>query len=435
MKKHRFFFNKDELKSTLLIGWPSVAAIPITLLSIPYLIGKMGLSDFGWLTFFIFALATSHLLLFGVDENLTIRITKAKNKLNFGILSLRIWFCFYGSSLVIILAAVYFLETINDAIYSNLFISQFLIGVAIHQFWHLIRANLIGDQRFLAYSVSNLIYSSSPQILVAALYLTESHLNLKLELDHCLIAVNVFRAILVSKIFIMVSWQRRKIEIARDALSSFVHYGKWIGALNLLKSISTNIDRYLISIFLTASDLAIYSLPLQLSQKIAVPLLAFGVYTFSKSTAYLKVEFEKKFTLLTLTILPTSFIFALLENNFFLLWMGELYLPIYSSLGRVLFVYIYVWGLNQVLDSFLMPREQIRPIVYMEFVIQPILIGFLIVACMNSNLIWVGKLLLLKELLCFIFRSRQCCFKHIFYPISIAAIFGAFFIVSMETPY
>lgn len=429
MRIQRFLLNKDELKSTLLIGWPSVAVIPITLLSIPYLIGKMGLSDFGWLTFFGFAVATSHLLLLGVDENLTIRITKARTKLNFSILSFRIWLCFFVSSLFIILAVVNFLEFINNENYNDFFISQFLIGVAIHQFWHLIRANLIGDQRFFIYSVSNLIYSSSPQVLVAILYLNESHLNLKLDLDQCLIAINIFRVILISMIFIVISWQCRKMKFATDALSSFIHYGKWIGALNLLKSVSTNVDRYLISIFFTASDLAIYSLPLQLTQKIAVPFLAFGVYTFSKSTTYLKTEFEKKFTLLTLTILPISLIFSLLEYKFFLLWMGELYLPIYSSLARILFVYIFVWALNQVLDSFLMPREQIRPVVFVEFAIQPILIGFLIIACMNGDLTLIGKILVFKELLCFVFRSWQCGFKSIFYPISVAAIVGGFFIV------
>jgi O-antigen/teichoic acid export membrane protein len=429
MKDARVFFSKDEFKSTLLIGAPGAAVIPITLLSIPFLVGEMGLPDFGWLAFFIFAVATSHLLLFGVDDNLTIRITKAKTKRNFGILSLRIWLCFLVSSLFIILATVYFLELINNKTYSRLFISQFLIGVAIHQFWHLIRANLIGEQRFLAYSVSNLIYSSSPQILVAGLYLTETSLSLNLELDHCLIAVNIFRVILISKIFLIISWQRRKMKYATDALSSFVHYGKWIGALNILKSISTNVDRYLISIFLTASDLAIYRLPLQLTQKIALPLLAFGVYTFSRSSTYLKTEFEKKIIFFTLALLPASLIFSLLENDFFLLWMGELYLPIYSSLARILFIYIYVWGLNQVLDSFLIPQEQIRPIVYWDFAIQPILIGLLILACMNDNLIWVGKLLFFKEFLSFVFRSWRCGFRPVFYPISIAAIVIAFFIV------
>ncbi len=392
--KQRFIL----LKNTSILSIPSILGIILSIISIPIHLQINGKSDYGNYIFFHFIFSFGLLLSFGLNKIVTIELSKKKFQKE--IIQQSLFF----SSLIILIVMI-----------TNIFISNFYkdlhffliigLGISLTILYIILEGVIQGLKSFKLLSVCNfLFYTVALNIPSICLLIFDiNYLDLiKFSIIIKIISILII-FLFINKIFIHKSVKSFKLF---DKVKIF---SKWYFLHNTNIQIYDFLDKYLINIFIGPVALAIYSIPYQLAGKITIFSKSLSAVLLPEiSSEKYNDSFNISLNIYTIFIpLGLLLLFPILEN-ILKIWLQDQYSIQILQLTKIFLIVSWISGISHILIALFEGKKEIKFNTLLEIIfIFPFLSILLIILFGYKSLISVSLILLLKEFVLFIFRSRK----------------------------
>lgn len=425
-------FERLQLKDAIKLASPSFLSIPITLLAVPACLSVIGVSAYGLLLIFFLLINQSHMLLFGAEKNLIREILK-KSAFLPNLYLLQIITFLYGVLLafffIVIVAKLGFFDTTPISASNLYFLAA---GIPVHFLWSSQRAILQGTEKFNALGLTTFLYMAATQYMPLAVILVAP--DSSKTLTNFLCAVLLARAAITVCIIPLT-----KINAGTTNSSNYfdvfrlMNYGKWMGFNQMIQIFFDGADRYFIGIFLSPAAVAIYSIPMQVAQKLAAVPIAFSQIVFNKTSASSAKKSENHFLCFSLIApLISAFYFAV-NGPFFKFWLGHHATPIIQELAILTFTAVMFTSFNFVLTSIIEASGNAKQLTKYDSVMFMPLIGLVALLTFQFGVIGASAALILKEIIFFTLRLKILRPSLIFIKISLST--SAFIFASAAFAY
>jgi O-antigen/teichoic acid export membrane protein len=187
---------------------------------------------------------------------------------------------------------------------------------------------------------------------------------------------------------------------------------KWFSISSLLNIAYDSVDKYLVKIYIGSVALAVYSIPQQLTGKLSIISKGISAVLLPSIAIKKKKELITKDFLISLRIfiffIPLL-IFLLFNffSIFFGIWLGKNSSVEIINLAKIFSIVTWVSCLSHLIISYHEGSGTIKINSTIELVFFPIFFTCLYFATVNKNLFIISIVILMKEIILFIFRSIQ----------------------------
>ena len=345
------FLKRVHLGETFKLASPSVFSIPLTLISVPLCLSSIGTASYGILILLFLLQNQCHVLLFGAEKNL-IRLIIQKRTTPDNLVATMLIAFLYGVCFVAIAAIlVLFLGGIDYLPLSNTTFSLLLAGIPVHLLWTVQRSILQAKEKFNTLGWASLGYMSAVQYvpLLVILVVPETA-----NINSFLCGLFAVRLTVTAMLFFPFVNQMKKPKFQQTVFFvQLFHYGKWMGINQTIQIIFDGADRYLLGLFSTSSAIALYAIPMQVTQKLAVLPVAMAQIVFNRSVTSDKRQSDTYLKDLIAVAPLFAMTFFCVCKPLFDLWLGQHFDNDILVLAALLFVAVIFTGLNFISASIL----------------------------------------------------------------------------------
>ena len=392
-------------KNTLIISLPSVLVIPVTLISVPILLDKLGTELLGELILINTLFYLSQIILFGTDKVLSRILIEKQFSYHFWSIFIFSFLPFFAFLIVLFGICTFVIDIGNIYKVSVLSLTLVFIGLAQQMFFQILRATLIALRKFTAIATLTLnltfIFYLSPLFVVMALHADAS-------LETHLLVICIVRVILMVAIFIYCShaYQSQQNEKGARILKfrELLKGGTWIGICNICTLSSENLDKLVVGNLFGSASIVAYSIPLQVSQKVAVIPISFTSAVYPEKSAKKELKFQREFSLVTYFLLVAISLIIPFSEDIFHLWLNTQTQKLNIDVFKIGMVSFSLYGLNSILTSFLEIDGRSKGLAYCDVILTCFLFLFVILLGNEIGLTGIAIAVLVKEMFSFIFR-------------------------------
>ncbi len=400
------FYTKEKknlfllLKNSTFLSLPSILGIILALLAIPIHLKINGKSDYGNFIFFHFIIFFGLLLNFGINKIVAIEI--AKNKSRYEIITESIKLSILVSLLVIFIGLV-----------SSIYLENFLyffkitIGLSITILYLTLEGILQGLKKFKSLSIINFIfYTVSLNIPSITLLFKNNSFEILITLSILI----KFVAILVA-LFLLKNFLKKNYNSNFNFFKKIKKYSKWYFLYNVNTQIFEILDKYLIKIFIGSSALALYSIPYQLAGKITIfskSISAVLLPEISRGNKTERENFNQSLNFYTFSVPIILLVIFPFLDELLIFWLREEFSKEILSLTKIFLIITWISGISHILITYFEGKKKIKFNTLIElYLILPFLLAILIVVFNSKNLIYISSVLLIKEIILFVFRTQK----------------------------
>lgn len=410
MLKHAFRHFKvfsPSLSDSLVLSIAGILAIPISLITIPYILDEVGLNIFGELILANTILTLSGLLLLGADRNVTKMLADRSRTYRISsVITSSLLFPIIFSFILFIALGTREHLIILDQTLSVSYIKLLILGAVIQWIWLIQRAIFLANEQYVsvAFGVS---------LINGALFLAPTLLTLifdrKFSTSEFLISILLFRVLVITIAgAVQISKRKKTSPISHNlSFSDIFKYGKWLGIVQICQAIIDNVDKVLISIVMGANAVAIYVIPTSVSQKITVIPVSFSIAIFSKKSGNKKRNFEKDLKLIAFFLALCSTFFFPLRDFFFTAWIGSHYTQLMSDLSIYSFIAYSIFGINSTMTSLIEAENNAKILAKFDIATLLVTIAAYAAALNDHGIIAISILFLINQSLGFLFRLKN----------------------------
>lgn len=395
------------LKQTLFSGMPNFFSIPVSIFCIPLLLQALGIEQFGYLIIINLFINQSHLYFFGIDK----AFINSSSKLNKNFVT----YHFYSLLLLCILISAFMLllglmNSWVGLVHVPVILSQNLLfilgGLLIHLIWCSERVLLITLDKFSRLGLLNFLHLSSA-IYAPTFFIYV--LNWDATIQNCIISWTIVRSTLLilpaKDLPPLKSLFALKLCTFKKFIFKNFTYGKWMGANQLLTILYESGDRYLLSVTQPISSVTLYSVPLQLSQKLAVLPQAMATVLYPKASKGEKLN-ENIIMLSAVMLCVCSLVFFVVNDKVMHFWLRDSFTPEMALISSVTFFAMMFASLNFILSGIIEGGGLAKKSMTVEaFLIVP-LIAAAIFLIKTYGALGAASFLVLKEACIFLLKSR-----------------------------
>ena len=391
-----------HVKATLRIALPSFVSIPLTLVAVALCLSTIGLADYGIFLLTILILNQSHILLFGSEKNLIRHIISpvlsTPSTMHVSIIAI----CFGGmiSGIMAVLliggAAPPFAETHKTPIL------LMLLGIPIQFLWSVQRSAIQAHDRLSLLGTTSLVYMSASHY--APLFIVLLFPSIA-GISEFLLGTIIARTAVCIGLFIFEPTVRSNEPVfSLKATLQLVTYGKWMGANQTIQMLFDSADRYILGIIASPAAVALYAVPLQVTQKLAVLPVAMSQVVFNHSVTINKSKSEQTFYGLLLLAPLIAPLFLCVSELFFTKWLGNNYKPIITDLAMILSVAIIFTSLNFIASSMIEGSGMAQTLAQIDGAALLPLLGLIAFMTIQFGPIGTAFAVLFKDIIFFIIR-------------------------------
>ena len=343
------FLRRMHLADALTLAAPGFLSIPITLISVPICLSAIGVSSFGSLLIFFLIINHSHILLFGAEKNLVRKILK-NSEFSSALLTTQCIVFLYGILIMLFLMLIFHFTKYQENL--SFFKTEFFAfasAIPFHLLWSVQRSALQAHERFRALGFATFAYMAAAQYMplaVAILFPGDS------SVTYFLLAVLLARLLITSLLVPKTTAGVQRISLTViSKIFKLVNYGKWMGINHVLQILFDSADRYFLGLFHSSSAVALYSIPLQVSQKLVTIPIALSQIIFNKTSAPTDEKYENYFLDYAIMSPFIATAYFCVSRPFFELWLGLHATPVILELAVLTFVAVNITSLNFILTS------------------------------------------------------------------------------------
>ena len=354
------FLKRLHFKETIKLASPSVLSIPLTLVSVPLCLSFLGTASYGILLILFLLQNQSHVFLFGTEKNLIRSIVQEQASANNLLATMLVAFV-YGVCLVAVaIILVMILGIFDYLVLSTTDFSLLLAGIPVHLLWTIQRSILQADEKFSTLGLTSFCYMSAVQYMpLIVILVAPENASITSFLGGALAA-----RLTVTALLFFPFW--RHVKKLRFQQIGFIvqlfHYGKWMGVNQTIQIIFDGADRYLLGVFSTPSAIALYAIPLQITQKLALIPVSMAQVVFNQSVTSEKMRPDTYLRDLV-TVAPfCAMVFLCVCQPLFELWLGQHFDNKILTLAALLFIAVTFTSLNFITASILESSGRARQI-------------------------------------------------------------------------
>ncbi len=328
-------------KNTLINFVGKVIPVLAAIVTIPYVVHKLGPEWFGILSLAWVVLAYFNLIDLGLGRATTKFVAEALGQGNHDKIPVIVWTSlFLNMGLASLAVGIYVLIT-PWLVVTVLHIPKELVGEAIHVFrvlavliiFTVVNLNLVGVlqayQRFDLVNVVGVPSQTLTYVLPAIILYYGGNIS------HIALGMVIKSIITTGTNFLLCIWIARihRISFSFSAAQPLFSFGGWIFLHNIAATILIQLDRFLVGALLTVTAVTFYTVPIQLATQFLIIPSSLMVVLFpaiatigTMSKKRLQAIYKKAFIYLTLvmvTVLSPVIIFA---REILQYWMGEEFL-------------------------------------------------------------------------------------------------------------
>ena len=345
------FLERLHFRETVKLAAPSVLSIPLTLVSVPLCLSSLGTASYGILLILLLLQNQSHVFLFGAEKNLIRSIVQKQATANNLLATMLIAFvygcCLVAAAIILVIVCGIFdylvLSTTNFAL--------LLAGIPVHLLWTVQRSILQADEKFNSLGLASFGYMSAVQYMpLLVILFAPENANITSFLCGVLLA-----RLTVTALLFFPSWHQVKRLTFQETVFfvQLFHYGKWMGVNQTIQIIFDGADRFFLGLFSTTSAVALYAIPLQLTQKLAIIPVAMAQVVFNRSVTSEKMHSERYLRDLVAVAPFCAMIFLCVCRPLFELWLGQHFDSEVLTLAALLFIAVTFTSLNFITASIL----------------------------------------------------------------------------------
>ena len=231
----------------------------------------------------------------------------------------------------------------------------------MHLLWIVQRSILQANEKFSTLGMANLGYMSAVQYMpLLVILIAPGNANITSFLCGVLVA----RVLVTTVLFFPSRHHVKNLTFQQTVFFvQLFHYGKWMGVNQSIQIIFDGADRYLLSLFSTPSAVALYAIPLQVNQKLAVLPVAMAQVVFNRSVTSNKIQSNKYLADLVAVAPFCAIIFLCVCNPLFELWLGQQFDNKILTLAALLFIAVILTSHNFITTSILESSGRARQLV------------------------------------------------------------------------
>ena len=345
------FLKRIHFGETLKLASPSAFSIPLTLISVPLCLSSLGTASYGILLLLFLLQHQCHILLFGVEKNLIRSIIQKRATVDNLAATMLIVFL-YGACLVAVAKIVVLVfGGIDYLALSNTTFSLLLAGFPVHLLWTVQRSILQAEEKFNILGWASLGYMSAVQYVPLLIILIAPE---NANINSFLCGLVVVRLTVTTLLFLPFVNNVKRLTFQQILFFvQLFHYGKWMGVNQTIQIIFDGADRYLLGFFSTSSAVALYAIPLQVTQKLGVLPVAMAQVVFNRSVTPDKMQSDTYLADLIAVAPFCAMTFLCVCNPFFELWLGQHFDDKVLSMAALLFTALIFTSLNFITASIL----------------------------------------------------------------------------------
>jgi O-antigen/teichoic acid export membrane protein len=406
-----FFFNiknklyKKFFLNSFLSSLPGFISILLSILSIPIYLNYGGAEEYGNYIFLHFLSFIAPVLNFGLGKIAAITISQNRDKdatalvvllktIKNSLLTLLILFLFFISNefFLFISRNIFFLATLS-IVFTTLFIT--------------IEGIFQGKKLFFGLMIINLFFYGISLSLPPFLLIYQ-HIDYK---NIFFISLIIKAIIIIISILYLFKNKPLKFFCKYSLPFSYHPNQKWFSISSLLNIAYDIVDKYLVKIYIGSVALAVYSIPQQLTGKLSIISKGISAVLLPSIAIKKKKLITKDFLIsLRIFIFFIPLLIFLLFNFFsffFDIWLGKNSSIEIINLAKIFSIVTWVSCLSHLIISYYEGSGTIKINSTIELVFFPIFFTCLYFATVNKNLFIISIVILMKEIILFIFRSIQ----------------------------
>ncbi|MDC0063090.1 hypothetical protein OAJ84_03750 [Candidatus Puniceispirillum sp.] len=345
------FLKRLHFRETLKLASPSILSIPLTLASVPLCLSSLGTASYGILLILFLLQHQSHVFLFGAEKNLIRSIVQKQVTPDNLLATMLIAFVYGGCLVAVIIILIMVFGVFDYLVLSTTSFALLMAGIPVHLLWTIQRSILQADEKFSTLGVASFGYMSAVQYMpLLVILVAPEHANISSFLSGVLVA-----RLTVTALLFFPSWHQGKGLTFQQTVFfvQLFHYGKWMGVNQTIQIIFDGADRFLLSLFSTTSAVALYAIPLQVTQKLAIIPVAMAQVVFNRSVTSKKMQSDTYLRDLVAVAPFCAMIFLCVCQPLFELWLGPYFDYQIMTLAALLFIAVTFTSLNFITGSIL----------------------------------------------------------------------------------
>ena len=354
------FLKRLHFKETVKLASPSVLSIPLTLVSVPLCLSYLGTASYGILLILFLLQNQSHIFLFGTEKNLIRSIVQKQATADNLLASMLIAFVYGGCLVTVAIILVMIFDMFDYLALSTTNFSLLLAGIPVHLLWTVQRSILQADEKFSTLGLVSFCYMSAVQYMPLLVILVAPE---SASITSFLCGVLAARLTVTALLFFPFWCQVKNLSSQQaEFFLQLFHYGKWMGVNQTIQIIFDGADRYLLGLFSTPSAIALYAIPLQMTQKLALIPVAMAQVVFNQSVTSEKIQSDTYLKDLVAIAPFCAMVFLCVCQPLFELWLGQHFDNKILTLAALLFIAVTFTSLNFITASILESSGRARQI-------------------------------------------------------------------------
>ncbi len=396
------FLKRIHFTELLKLASPSALSIPITLISIPLCLSSIGTAAYGTLIIFFLIQSQCHILLFGAEKNL-IRSIIQNHATAEKLAAITLLVFIYGVCIMVVLATL--AETFDVFNYFSISSANFyllLAGIPVHLLWTVQRSVLQAKEKLSVLGLVTFGYMSSVQYMpLLTILLTPNNASI----TNFMFSVLVARGVVTFLLFLPSQHHLRKptLQQAKYFLQ-LCDYGKWMGMSQTIQIIFDGADRYLLSLFSTPLSVALYAIPLQVTQKLAIFPIAMAQVVFNRSVAPNKMQSDTYLRDFVAAVPFFTMLFLCICKPFFYFWLGQHFDEKILTLCALLFIAMIFTSFNFITTSIIESSGRARQLASYDLAAMMPMILLMAALTLKFDAFGAAVAFILKEAVFFILR-------------------------------
>ena len=397
---------KNLLTNSSILSTPGIISIFISLLAIPIHLKYAGPENYGNYIIFHFILLVSINFNFGIGKSVTISINNFLSKKK----EISYEAIIYTKNIILIIFVIFltlfFLKKNNIFNFTKYYeyMPHLFIGSIITIFFVTFEGILQGNRKFKSISILNLFFFSFSTSIPSLILIYKNDLNLE-SLILISILIKFFTVLMM--FLIIKNNNLYKISKNKILMTNLKKNSKWITLNSILIQFYDLFDKYLVKIFLGPVAVATYSIPQQLTGKLSIISKSFSAFLLPdlsrKKINNLNFNFSLKIFIKIIPIL--IFIIVPFYPVILELWLGNNYNETIHSLTKIFSLSIIFSCASHILITKFEASKTLYKNLKIEFFLLPFfLIALFFLKIKNFPLLFIGILILSKEILLFFFR-------------------------------
>ena len=435
------------------IASPSVLIIPVTLLLLPLLLKETGTEFIGKLLFLNTLIGASQILSFGSEKKLLLEMIENEHRIS---LTRALYIAFTPCVFILAVSASLIALTLH---YSHQFlfvdyIYLILIG-ALQQVVFLVARSVLYSLGLFRFNAQQTLLHSSMVYIAPLILLNTSDYNSHPFLLWSVVASKTIIALYCTLIAFKKYPKTSTNQVEKIHFSDIYTKGKWMGISTSIFLLFESVERYFIQSFLGMSAVAIYAIPIQITQKMAVLPVSLSQAIYAEKNKLSPQNYLKEIRLISLISWPPMVLSAVFGTQLLQLWLGAAYdhkMIDILIIGLAAFTF---WGVSHILST--LGEIQNNPMKFALVDVFGLLIyvSIIILANESLNIFHFSMLLLFREVNTFALKllllkipakrakgiilnmgvllATSICFLHVDGQISVAiAVFSSLFLIAFN---